>query len=275
MIKKLLLIAMFPVASQAATEITVINPQAATSPVATLAMTVQKNLPDSRYYQGESCQDAVRKFEATANSIMAYGTNLAITGLRKNQPCDTAITKDNILFHGEQYYQICTKKSSGKNFQSPGASLGMASVQPVAAIVADINQQNSTTLKALPFSGSQAVLLQILSGDLDLGLIGTSTADKQSRSGAIECVASTDPRDSKFWGKQLKMKQPDIRIQTLILHNISDEKALDRARAAIGSDAVKFLLEQGQYTEVQFQGSDALVERARRYIQRSHDSYGK
>ena len=275
MIKKLLLIAMFPVAAQAATEITVINPQAATSPVATLAMTVQKNLPGSGYYQGESCQDAVKKFETTANSVIAYGTNLAITGLRKNQPCDTAITERNILFYGEQYYQICTKRGSGKNFQTPGASLGMASVQPVAAIVADINQQNSTTLKALPFSGSKAVLLQVLSGDLDLGLIGTSTADKQSRSGAIDCIASTDPRDSRFWGNQLKMKQPDIRIQTLILHNITDPQALDRARAAITGDAVKSLLEQGQYAEVEFAGSAALVERARRYIQRSHDNYGK
>jgi hypothetical protein len=275
MIKKLLVTMMFPVAAWAAPEITVINPQAATSPVATLAMTVQKNLPDSRYYQGESCQDAVKKFETTPNSIIAYGTNLAITGLRKNQPCDIAITKNNILFHGEQYYQICAKRGSGKNFQTPGATLGVASVQPIENIVRDINQQNGTTLKALPFSGSQAVLLQILSGDLDLGLIGTSTADKQSRSGAIDCIASTDPRDNKFWGKQLKMKQPDIRIQTLILHNISDSTALKRARAAIGSDAVKTLLEQGQYTEVQFQSSDSLVERARRYIQRSHDSYGK
>jgi len=266
---------MFPAVAWAAPEITVINPQAATSPVAALATTVQKNLADSRYYQGESCQDAVKKFETTPNSIIAYGTNLAITGLRKNQPCDITITKNNILFYGEQYYQICTKRGSGKNFQSPGATLGMASVQPVVAIVADINQQNSTTLKALPFSGSQAVLLQVLSGDLDLGLIGTSTADKQSRSGTIECIASTDPRDSKFWGNQLKMKQPDIRIQTLILHNINDEKTVDRARAAISSDTVKGLLEQGQYAEVQLQGSDTLVAKTRRYIQRSHESYGK
>jgi len=275
MIKKLLITAMFPAVAWATPEITVINPQAATSPVATLAMTVQKSLPASRYYQGESCQDAVRKFETTPNSIIAYGTNLAITGLRKNQPCDTAITKNNILFHGEQYYQICTKQGSGKNFRSPGATLGVASVQPIENIVRDINQQNGTTLKALPFSGSQAVLTQIFSGDLDLGLIGTSSADKLSRSGTIECMASTDPRDSRFWGNQLKMKQPDIRIQTLILHNITDEKTLDRARAAIGGDTVKTLLEQGQYTEVYFMGSDALVERARRYIQRSHDSYGK
>jgi hypothetical protein len=71
------------------------------------------------------------------------------------------------------------------------------------------------------------------------------------------------------------MKQADIRIQTLILHNITDATALERARAAIGSDAVKSLLEQGQYTEVYFAGSESLVERARKYIQRSHESYGK
>ena len=275
MIKKSLIVMLFPVAAWATPEITVINPQAATSPVATLAVTVQKNLEDSRYYQGESCQDAVKKFENTPNSLIAYGTNLAITGLRKKQPCDVSVTKDNILFHGEQYYQICTKKDSGKNFRTQGATLGVASVQPIDSIVEDINQQNSTTLKPMPFSGSQAVLLQLLSGDLDLGLIGTSTADKQSRSGAIDCIASTDPRDSKFWGNQLKMKQADIRIQTLILHNITDATALERARAAIGSDAVKSLLEQGQYTEVYFAGSESLVERARKYIQRSHESYGK
>jgi hypothetical protein len=259
----------------AAAEVLVINPQARTSPVATLAMTVQKNIEGSQYFQGESCQSAVDKYHRTENSLLVYGTNLAITGLRKNNLCDTDIRADNIIFYSEQYYQICTKRGSGKTFRTPNAALGMASVQPVAAIVADINQQNGTSLRPLPFAGSRDVLLQVLSGDLDLGLIGTSTAANQERQGTIECLASTDPRDAKFWGKTLKMKQPDIRIQTLILHNIKDPQLVEQVRKGINSDEVRALLNKGNYSSITTVGSQAIVDLAKNYIKRSHDNYGK
>jgi hypothetical protein len=274
--KKIILsaLACLPLVSVAA-ETLVINPQAKTSPVATLAMTVQKNIPGSAYHQGESCQAAVAKYESTNNSLLVYGTNLAITGLRKNKPCDTSIRANNILFYGEQYYQICTKKGSGKNFRSANATFGMASVQPVDAIVADINAQNATTLRPVPFAGSKDVLLQIMSGDLDLGLIGTSTAASQEKLGTIECIASTDPKSSKFLGSALKMKQPDIRIQTLILHNIKDSKALSLVQQGIISNDVKTLLNKGEYANVTYQGSEELVKNVNAYIQRSHSNYGK
>lgn len=258
-----------------ASDIVVINPQAKTSPTTGIAMTFQKNVSGSSFYQGESCNDAVKKYEATPNSAIVFGTNMAITGMRKNAECMPKVNQDSFVFYGEQYYQICTKAGSGKNFRTPNATYGMASVQPVAAIVADINKQNGTTLKPMAFSGSGAVALQLLSGDLDIGLVGTSLAAKHIASGALECFASTDPADSKFHGKQLKMKKPDFRIQTLILTETKDPAVRARLQAAAESGEFQGLLKKGQFHDVETKSSQKLVDKTESYIKGAHAAYGQ
>ena len=272
---KKLLLSFLLVPAMAHAEITVVNPQARSSPTTVMAMSYQKSVPDSSFYQAENCQDGVKKFEGTPNSTIVYGTNLEITALRRGQSCLPKITKDNILFYGEQFYQICTKKGSNKTFRSPKATYGMASVQPVNEIVADINAQNGTSLVGLPFAGSRDVLLQVLSGDLDLGLIGTSVAAKHERAGDITCIASTDPRDKDFVGQQLKMKMPDIRIQTLIVHNIQDSKLVDKARRGLAETGFLGILKEGDFSNVKTQPSQELVDLTLRYINRANQAYGK
>jgi hypothetical protein len=274
MMKKILLAGLLvPALAQAG--ITVVNPQAKTSPTTGLAMVYQKGIEGgSSFYQAENCQDGVKKFETTPNSVIAYGTNLGITALKRGQTCMPKITKDNILFYGEQFYHICTKKGSGKTFRTSKATYGMASVQPVKEIIADINAQNGTSLVGLPFSGSRDVLLQVLSGDLDLGLIGTSVAAKHERAGDITCIASTDPRDKDFVGHQLKMKSAEMKLPVVILHNIRDPKLWASAQAAVASSAFVTLLKDGEFVGVTTKSTQRLFEKIESDILMFHESYG-
>jgi len=248
--KNLLIGTAFVLASMTAQAagITVITSSSKTSPTTTVAMTYQKNLAGSKFYQSENCQDGVRKFTETKDSLLMFGTTLAFSAVSKGQTCYPTISDDNIVWYGEQYYKVCTKRGSGKNFRSPGATFGIPSVQLPDALVNDINTQNGTTLKALPFQGSRDTLLQVLSGDLDLGLIGTSTAKKHQDSGAMDCIASTDPSDVDYIGKQLKMKIPDLRIPVVLLKNGAiDAQSTANIKAAIDSPGFQDLLKEGNF----------------------------
>ena len=123
--KTLLASAMIAVSlSAVAGEITVVTSSSKTSPTTAMAMSYQKGLENSSFYQAENCQDGIRKFESSDNTVINFGTSLSTAALSKGQTCLPKITVDNLMFYAEQYYQICTKRGSGKNFQTPGAGLG-------------------------------------------------------------------------------------------------------------------------------------------------------
>lgn len=231
-----------------ATELTVITASSKTSPTTTVAMTYQKNLAGSKFYQSENCQDGVRKFTETKDSLLIFGTTLAFSAVSKGQTCYPTINDENIVWYGEQYYKVCTKKGSNKNFSTPNAKFGIPSVQLPDPLVNDINAQNGTTLKALPFQGSRDILMQVLSGDLELGLIGASTARKHQDSGAMDCIASTDPSDADYIGKQLKMKIPDLKIPVVLLKNgANDPQSTAEIKKAIDSQGFQDLLREGNF----------------------------
>jgi hypothetical protein len=271
---KLAVIAAFMPLMAQASDITVISTSSRNSPTTTVAMTLQENLAGSKFYQADSCLDGVKKFQDTKDSVLVYGTSLAFASVAKGQICKPQITEKNIVFYGEQFFKICTKKGSGKNFRSANATFGIPSVMQPGPIVADINAQNGTSIKALPFSGSKDVLLQIMSGDLDLGLLGASAAQKQESSGAIECVASTNPVDQNYIGKQLKMKIPDLRIPVTVLVNgvdSADQRA--RVKSALESKGFVGLLDQGNYVARTTTSDKALLDRVEVWIDRYIKSY--
>jgi hypothetical protein len=270
-----LLSASMMASSVMAGDLTVITASSKTSPTTGVAMTYYKAINGTHdFYQAENCQDGVKKFDNTANSVIVFGTNLTTGALSKGQTCMPKITKDNILFYGEQFYHICTKKGSGKTFMTPRATIGMTSLKPAANIANDINAQNGTSLVGLPFSGSRDILYQVLSGDLDLGLIGTSVAAKHERAGDITCIASTNPRDKDFIGHQLKMKSAEMKLPVVILHNIQDPKLLASAQAAVASPAFVTLLKEGEFVGVTTKSTQRLFEKIESDILMFHESYG-
>jgi hypothetical protein len=228
--------------------ITVISTSSRNSPTTTVATTFKENLPGSTFYQADNCIDGINKFNSTPNSILTFGTTLAFSAVAKGQTCRPAINDKNVVFYAEQFFKVCTKKGSGKNFHSPKATFGIPSVMLPDPLVNDINAQNNTTLRALPFSGSKDILLQIMSGDLDLGLLGKSAAQKQESAGAIECIAGTNPNDQDFIGKQLKMKIPDLRIPVVLLKNgVNEASDLAKVSRALESGGFVGLLDQGDF----------------------------
>lgn len=245
--KKVLLVvtAAFSIAAANAVESTAINAAGKTSPVATMTMVYQKNIPDSKFYQGNSCNDAVNRYENDPNAIISWNSSSVVAGIRTKTPCEINFVPQDVYFYGEEYYSICVKKGSTKHFNSPGATFGAVSLQPVDAFIDDINKQNGYSLKPVAFNGSGAVLKQILSGDLDIGLIGTAVAFKQEQTGTIECISSTDPSDPKFIGKQIKLKKGDISIQIAILSKTKDESLKQSIRNSINSPEFKEYVTQG------------------------------
>ena len=274
--KTLLASAMIAVSlSAVAGEITVVTSSSKTSPTTAMAMSYQKGLENSSFYQAENCQDGIRKFESSDNTVINFGTSLSTAALSKGQTCLPKITVNNLVFYAEQYYQICTKRGSGKNFQTPGAGLGMASVMPADKIVEDINKRNGTTLKGVPFSGSKAVLLQVMSGDLALGVIGQSTAMKHQAAGDIDCIASTDPTDANFIDKQIKMAYPHLKIPVVLLHNIKDPADLARAKEAVNSDSYQAFLDSGRFHKRTTAPTQELIDAVIKQVTDFHRAYGK
>lgn len=252
-----------------ASEITVISSSSRNSPITTMAIVIKDNLPNSKFYQADSCIDGINKFNSTPNSILTFGPNTAFAGVAKNQPCKPIINDKNVAFYAEQFFKVCTKKGSGKKLLTQKATFGIPSVMLPIAIINDINAQNGTTLKALPFSGSNDILLQIISGDLDLGLIGKSAAQKQESVGAIECVASTSPTDSDFIGKQLKMKIPDLRIPVVVLKNsINEPTDLEKVTRALESEGFVNFLNQGDFISRTTVSNRILLEKINGWIDR-------
>jgi hypothetical protein len=249
--------------------ITVISTSSRNSPTTTVATTFKENLPGSTFYQADNCIDGINKFNSTPNSILTFGTTLAFSAVAKGQTCRPAINDKNVVFYAEQFFKICTKKGSNKNFRSPGATFGIPSVMLPDPLVNDINKQNRTTLKALPFSGSKDILLQIMSGDLDLGLLGKSAAQKPESMGVIECLAGTNPSDPDFIGKQLKMKIPDLRIPVVLLKNgVNDPADVDRVKKALESEGFVGLLNQGDFISRTTVSDRALLERINGWLDR-------
>jgi len=269
--KNLLIGTAFVLASMTAQAagITVISTSSRNSPTTTVATTFKENLPGSSFYQADNCIDGINKFNSTPNSILTFGTTLAFSAVAKGQTCRPTINDKNVVFYAEQFFKICTKRGSGKNFRSPGATFGIPSVMLPDPLVNDINKQNGTTLKALPFSGSKDILLQVMSGDLDLGLLGNSAAQKQESAGVIECIAGTNPSDSDFIGKQLKMKIPDLRIPVVLLKNgVNSPSDLGLVKKALESEGFVGLLNQGDFISRTTVSDRALLERIDGWIDR-------
>lgn len=254
-----------------ASEIRTINPAGKTSPLSVFTQSYTKHIAGASFYQSTDCLDALSKYKD--DNILSFASNNAFSGVLTGQACMPKITLDQVYFFGEQYYSICRKTGNTKNFATPNASFGAASVLPVAAIVADVNQQNNFSMRAVPFNGSGAVALQLLSGDLDFGLIGTSLADKHVRSGAMECFASTNPTTPNYWGKTVKGKKLDLRIQILVLSQTQNPKIRAALQTSLLVPDFDEHLNQGGFENVTRQVTIQHLETFKQYLDELTKAY--
>jgi len=223
-----------------AADLTVVNPSNKSSPSTVLAQVFQEAVPNSEFYQSQTCEDAIKKLESTPNSAIVYNANVGIAATKKGLKCDfNTATKDNTVFIGESFYQLCTSAKSPKTFEGKRVTFGAASVALSPGLIDDYNKANNLNLVAVPYGGTKDVIAAIINGDVDIGMVGSAMADKSIKTGNITCMHSTDPTAENFIGKKYKLIIPGLRIKEMIYVNSSDPKVIETFRAATQSESFK------------------------------------
>ena len=67
-------------------DITVVSMSPRASAATPFGMAV-KSATDGRYYQSANCEDALRKFNATDNSVLIYNSSMEFAGRNKGLDC--------------------------------------------------------------------------------------------------------------------------------------------------------------------------------------------
>lgn len=238
--KRIFLISLMASVAATAADYTVVNHSNKASPATVFAQgfnnAVGKKIK-SDFYQAENCDEARQKFDKTPKSIMVYNADVGIAAMSKNLNCamPKTIKADQLVFSGSSYFKICTNKKSPKDIKADKVTLGMASVVLSKGIIADYNS-NGFKITGVPFGGSKDVLAAVINGDVDFGFLASSIAQPAIDSEQISCIYSTDPRESNFVGKTLKLKIADFKLWSLIYTNETDKKAIKEMREAAAKD---------------------------------------
>lgn len=234
--KKLLIIALSLVCMGASSgELTIINPSSKSSPATVLA-TVFKDAVDTptKWYQSDSCQDAVRKFNATDDAVMAYNSSMDFAG--KNKGVDCSLTPGDIsdvVFISKEYFDICRNKGSTKDYGENKISVGLASMYATKGNESDMKGKN-VNASVIPYPGSKDIVNAIMNNDIDYGWIGHSVALKFKDS--IDCVYSTNPSSPQYLGKVDKSSFPEFHINMVIYTNTTDSDKRESLKRAAESE---------------------------------------
>jgi hypothetical protein len=226
MFKKLLIVlislVLVPISSFA-TDITVINHSNKASP-ATVFGLAYKNAVNGQWYQAADCQDANRIFNTTPNSVMIYNSSIEFAARTKNLDCRLADAGyRSVVYIGESYMSICRLPGTTHDLGPVLNTMGIASMYATKRNELNFREVGAE-IKLIPYGGSKQVIFALRAGDITLGWIGSSLADKLGDQ--LRCLYSTDPSQANFLGNKFKLPIPDFRIITVIYTNVSDKNIL-------------------------------------------------
>ena len=188
---------LFSVAVQAQPiKVTLIAPL--TSSPGTFAKTVDRSIAPSGLTldlrQAGSCQESLNEFNTLTTPVgMVMTDNLASLSHRQNTDCVPKIDRNTrALIITTLPYALCTKP--GKDI-SPGKSynIGIHTLMATNSILKEINNNpRNMSFKAVGYRASNAMVLGVTNGDVDMAWIGMSDATIAIKAGSIECRYSSD-----------------------------------------------------------------------------------
>ena len=116
----------------AAEKITVVSMSPKASAATPFGMAV-KSATKGKYYQSANCEDALRKFNATDNSVLIYNSSMEFAGRNKGLDCrlDSLLDSKKVAFVGQVYMKICRLPGTDFGFGGRKTTLGMASMYAV------------------------------------------------------------------------------------------------------------------------------------------------
>jgi len=255
----------------AADKITVVSMSPRASAATPFGMAV-KSATKGRYYQSANCEDALRKFNATDNSVLIYNSSMEFAGRNKGLDCrlDSLLNEKKVMFVGQVYMKICQLAGNNYGFGKRKTSLGMASMYAVPKHQAQwVNA--GANLNIIPFAGAKAALRGLYAEDIELAWLSFGLAAKQKRK--IDCIGSTDPEASDFFGKQLPgLSIPDFRITYVILVNSNNPEVIQRVKSVENSTGWKNFM-QKSYTTGSWNVSNSDAAAVVKYVDRMETNW--
>lgn len=219
-----------------ANELTIINPSNKSSPASVVATVFKEAVPtdDINWYQAESCQDALQKFNSTENAVIAYNSSMDFAGQIKGMDCSLTVTDpSDVVVITREYFDICRNKGATKEYGDNKISVGMASMYAIKGQEIDMHKHN-VNARVVPYAGSKDIVAAVINNDVDYGWIGHSVALKFKD--ALDCEYSTNPTDPKFLGNAKKSSFPEFRINMVIYTNTKDKEKRSMLQQAANSD---------------------------------------
>jgi len=258
-----LFISMLIASSAQAADITVVNPSNKASPATVFATMVKDSLgQDTKFYQSQTCEDAQKTFASTKDSVLVYNSSIDFAGRNKNLSCPFPDTKTGkIIFIGREHMNICTARGSATAFTEGKITMGMASMYSTRAHEANFKSAG-VNMTLVPYAGSKDILNAVLNHDIAFGFLGYSIA---SRSKDIECIYSTNPEDSNYIGKSLRLAVPDFRITLMLYTNSNDPSVLKSLQELAKNEGFNRYLETSGM-RAQWNPSAQDVEDVRRFV---------
>ena len=211
-------------------KITVVSMSPRASAATPFGMAI-KSAVNGRYYQSANCEDALRKFNATDDSVLIYNSSMEFAGRNKGLDCrlDSLLDSKKVVFVGQVYMKICRLTGTDYGFGKRKTTLGMASMYAVPKHQAQWVGAGAN-LNIVPFAGAKAALRALYAEDVELAWLSYGLAAKQKNK--IECIGSTNPEADDFFGKQFPgLSIPDFRITYVILVNSKKPEVINRVKA--------------------------------------------
>jgi hypothetical protein len=263
--KIILLLSLLSTAAQA--DYTIVNPSRPHNPASWVASTIGMDLGVEVKYdhsavdfvakkRKSSCEDSIKTFNSTPDSIMVYTTAFAMESIADNLQCDLRdATPENTLLITKHYFSLCQSEGS-KNFIFDN-NIGI----PYAYATPKHSQEYkkfSSSSKLIGVFGSSDVISGIISGKYNSGYIASFQASDRTLwygddlRGELSCPYSTNPNLSNFIGKQFDLHVPDFHVDYVVYTNIKDPQKINSLRKLIssdGSETMKLLSKFNYVTE--------------------------
>jgi len=228
-------------------KITVVSMSPRASAATPFGMAV-KSATKGKYYQSANCEDALRKFNVTDDSVLIYNSSMEFAGRNKGLDCrlDSLLDSKKVVFVGQVYMKICRLSGTNFGFGERKTSLGMASMYAVPKHQAQWVSAGAN-LNIIPFAGAKAALRALYAEDVELAWLSYGLAAKQKTK--VECIGSTNPEADDFFGKQLPgLSIPDFRITYVILVNSKKPDVIKRVKAVENSTGWKNFMKKSYTT---------------------------